>query len=75
MNSYTAGSLAVECDMRESFTVSGDRWESKEKIKRLFKERKELDYWDIMQALNLDLDLIVELCEELEEEGKIEGIK
>ena len=77
MNSYTVDSPVVECNTseEESFTVWGDRWENKEKIRRLFEERKESDYWDIMQILGLDLELIVEICEELEEEGKIEGIK
>jgi len=74
MGTYTAGSPVVECDERNCITVWDDRWENKQKIERLFKKRKELDYWNIMQTLNLDLDLIVELCKELEEEGKIEGI-
>ena len=75
MSNYTEGSLAVEHDGRESITVWGDKWESKQKIERLFEKRKELDYWDILQSLGLDLEFIVEICEELEEEGKIEGIE
>ena len=75
MNNYTRGSSpTIELDMQDSFTVWGDRWGSKQRIEQLFRERKELDYWDILKVFGLDLILIVEICEGLEKEGKIETI-
>lgn len=72
MSNHTASSPAIEVDERDSITVYGDRWEAKQKIERLFKERKELWYSDIAEILGLDLKLIVDICRELVEEGKIE---
>jgi len=34
----------------------------------------ELDYFEIISELDLDLKLVVEICAELEEEKRIEGI-
>lgn len=48
--------------------------QAKEMILTLFKDKGEVDYIDIMSSLNLDLDLIVEICDELEREKKIEAI-
>lgn len=49
-----------------------EREEAKEEILALFKEKIELDYYDIMISLGLDLEIVVEVCAELEEEKKIE---
>lgn len=40
----------------------------------LFTQRKELGYAEIMSELGLDLKIIVEVCGELEKEGKIKAI-
>lgn len=48
--------------------------EAKQAITDLFKKREELDYIEIMSELGLDLKLIVDICEELEKEEKIEAL-
>ena len=62
----------MEVDERDAITVSGNRWESKQKIEQLFKKGKPLWYSDIAETLGLSLELVVDLCKELELEGKIE---
>ena len=47
--------------------------EGKQMVMKMFDEKNELDYIEIMSALPLDLELIVQICAELEEEGKIKG--
>jgi hypothetical protein len=51
---------------------------SKEKVKqmvaKLFEEKGQLDYVEIMTTLNLDLKLVVDICAELEKNGRIEGV-
>ena len=49
--------------------------EAKNKIQKLFKQIGNLDYIEIVSNLGLDLKLVVTICEELEKEKKIEGIK
>jgi len=49
--------------------------EAKEEILRLFEKKGELGYGEIMEALGIDLKLIVEICDELEKESKIEAVK
>jgi len=49
------------------------REEAKLRIVRLLIERKKLDYLDIVTTLKLDLRLVIDLCEELVEEGKNDG--
>ena len=65
--------LIIEVDERDSITVYGDRWEAKRKIEGLFKKGKLLWYSDIAEILGLDLKLVVDICKELVEEGKIKG--
>ena len=75
MSNYTASSPTIEFEKysKMSFvTVYGDRWEAKQKIEQLFKKRDVLWYSDIAEILGLDLELIVDICRELIEEGKIE---
>ena len=48
--------------------------EAKQAIANLFKQREELDYIVIMSELGLDLKLVVDICEELEKEEKIEAL-
>lgn len=50
------------------------REEAKEHILHLFEEKGELDYYDLMVELGLDLDLVIEICEELVKERRIEEI-
>ena len=50
------------------------REEAKEMVAALFHEKGQLGYSDIMSTLRLDLELIVEICAELETDGKIEGV-
>ena len=56
-------------------TWFSNKIEAKNKILGLFIKRKELDYGEIMSELGFDLEIIVEICEELEKEGKIKTIK
>ena len=72
MRNNTASSPTIEYDERDSVTVYGDMWEAKQKIAQLFREKVELNYLDIMRILRLDLKLVVDICQELVEEGKIE---
>lgn len=50
--------------------------EAKEKVCQYFLDHhgKNIDYGDLMDALNIHLPLIVDICAELESEGKIAGI-
>jgi len=72
MSNYIASSPVIEVDGRDSITVYGNRWEAKQKIERLFKKGKTLWYSDIAEILGLNLKLVVKICRELVEEGKIE---
>jgi len=48
------------------------RAQAKEEILRLFRgSKRTLFYSDVAEELNLDLELVVELCNELEKEGRI----
>lgn len=49
--------------------------EAKQAILKLFQEKGELDYYDIISTLDLDLKLVVEICAQLEQEKRIEGIE
>jgi len=50
------------------------RKDAREMILALFRQRGQLGYSEIMSKLGLDLELIVEICAELEADSKIEGI-
>ena len=65
---------AQKRDEGECIIVSGNRWECKRKVEKLFNKKKELWYSDIARTLGLSLKLVVDLCEELELEGKIENV-
>ena len=78
MSNYTASNPAMEYDMSNSTLIGTNiisKEEAKKRIERFCREKKEVDYLDILMALKIDLRLIVDLCEELIQEGKIEGIK
>ncbi len=45
--------------------------EAKNEIKRLFSGGKTLYYSDIAQQLGLDLELVVDICDELQKQGEI----
>ncbi len=52
------------------------REHAKQEILNLFRESKEtLFYSDVCERLKLDLQLVVELCNELESEGRIGVLK
>jgi oligoendopeptidase F len=46
--------------------------EAKKEIRQLFSEGKTLYYSDIAEHLGLDLQLVVEICNELQKSGEIE---
>ena len=50
--------------------------EAKEKVGQYFFDHhgENIDYGDLMDALNIHLPLIVDVCAELESEGKIAGV-
>ena len=50
--------------------------EAKKKVEQYFLDHHgdEIDYVDLMDALNIHLPLIVDACDELESEGKIAGV-
>ncbi|NQU07967.1 MAG: hypothetical protein HQ583_05345 [Candidatus Abyssubacteria bacterium] len=48
------------------------RDEAKEEIKELFETGQTLFYSDIADKLRIDLELVVEICQELQNEGAIE---
>jgi adenylosuccinate lyase len=51
-------------------TVS--REQAKQEIQELFQTGETLYYSDIARRMQLDLPMVVELCQELEQEGEIE---
>lgn len=52
------------------------RKQAKDEIRSLFREsQKSLFYSDVAEQLNLDLELVVELCNELEKDGAIGVLK
>jgi len=48
--------------------------QAKDMILALFNEKSTLDYIEMLETLDLDLETIVQVCNELEQEGRIEGI-
>jgi len=46
--------------------------EAKQEIKQLFKSGRTLYYSDIARELHLDLELVVDICNELQESGMVE---
>jgi hypothetical protein len=46
--------------------------QAKDMILTLFKEKGTLDYIEILETLDLDLETIVKACDELGQEGRIE---
>jgi hypothetical protein len=49
------------------------RDEAKQEIQSLFSSGRTLYYSDIAEELGLDLRIVVDLCQELEDEGKVES--
>jgi len=45
--------------------------EAKEEIKQLFSSGRTLYYSDIAEELRLDLELVVDICHELQESGEL----
>ena len=50
-----------------------NRNQALKEIKILFKKNKILYYGDISEKLNLNLELVVDICDELENKGIIEA--
>jgi hypothetical protein len=48
------------------------REEAKQEIQQLFKSSRTLYYSDIARELKLDLELVVDICNELQESGLVE---
>lgn len=48
--------------------------EAKAQILALFDKKGTADYFDIMNCLDMDLELIIEICNELIDDGKLEEI-
>ena len=72
--SNKAAKIAVEESVpRETVIVIREisREEAKTEIVRLFKEGKVLYYSDIARKLRLDLELVVNICEELQKQGEV----
>ncbi len=59
---------------REEVIVLRDitREEAEQEIQQLFKSGRTLYYSDIARELKLDLELVVEICNELQESGVVE---
>ena len=51
-----------------------DIQQAKDMILAFFKGKGTLDYLEIFETLDLDLEMIVKACAELEREGRIEGM-
>lgn len=47
--------------------------QAKQKIQQLFASGRTLYYSDIAEELQLDLKLVVKICQELTDEGKLES--
>ncbi len=66
-------------EISESNPIEGNiritKTEARKKILKHFQLRGELDYFDIVEDLGLDLKFVVEICEELENEKEIKAVK
>ena len=61
---------SIQQDVIVLRTIS--REQAKQDIQELFRSRETLFYSDIARHLRLELPLVVELCQELKQEGDIE---
>lgn len=52
-----------------------DKQTAKKKVRDYMKKHKRADTEELMENLRMDLRLLVEIIDELKEEGKIEGVK
>lgn len=68
------GSSAEPDDGRENL-MELTRDEVKAVILQLYEQDKELDYYDIISRFDVDLELVIQICAELEDEGKLEVIE
>lgn len=69
------GMLSVEePDNEGESLVEVTKEEAKQMIVELFHKEGVLDYTQIMSTFHLDLELIVDICAELEETREIEGV-
>lgn len=71
----TKGMLSgEEPDNEDESLIEVTKEEAEEMIAKLFDEKGQLDYIEIMTTLDLDPELVISICNELEAEGKIEGV-
>ena len=65
--------VILELENREKVIVLKNitREEAKKEIQKLFSSGRTLYYSDIVQELGIDLETVVEICNELEEEKEI----
>jgi len=63
----------AELETKEKVIVLKEitREEAKKEIQQLFKSGRTLYYSDIVQELKLDLEMVVDICNELQESGEI----
>jgi len=74
LDDFEARLARLEADVPETKVVvlrQITRDEAKQEIKELFASGETLDYEDIVDRLQLDLELVVGICDELTEEGEI----
>lgn len=64
---------AMEPQPEEKVTVLREisREQAKQEVQQLFSSRRTLYYSDIAKELSLDLELVVDICRELEENGEV----
>ena len=66
--------MSIKVEKRTIYANKEINNQAKDKILALFNEKGTLDYIEMVETLDLDLETIVNACTELEQEGKIEGI-
>jgi hypothetical protein len=55
--------------------IDSDRVKAKSDILALFEREEKLDYFEIIAHLDIELEVVVKLCDELVAEGKLEEVE
>jgi hypothetical protein len=66
--------MSIKVENRLAYANKEINNQAKDKILALFNEKDTLDYIEMVETLDLDLETIVNACTELEQEGRIEGV-
>lgn len=66
--------MSIKAENRLVYANKEINNQAKDMILTLFNEKGILDYIEMLETLDLDLETIVNVCDELEQEGRIEGI-